>query len=118
VVEELASLGERRGWTADEVVAIYEPEPGGRTARVRWVQISGHTYYRLHIAVIDPNGHAAYSCFATMISEAWRVAESNVYGRTSSTIHRTLSIKRGAICGANHGTTETVETPESRGTTA
>jgi hypothetical protein len=29
MVEELASLGERRGWTADEVVAIYKPEPGG-----------------------------------------------------------------------------------------
>jgi hypothetical protein len=31
---------------ADEVVTIYEPEPGGWTARVRWVKISGHTYYR------------------------------------------------------------------------
>jgi hypothetical protein len=48
---------------------------------VRWVQISGHTYYQFHVAVIDPNGHAAYTCFATMISEAWRVAEGNVYGR-------------------------------------
>jgi hypothetical protein len=61
----LRSLAERRGWTSDEVVAIYEPEPGGWTARVRWVQIAGHTYYRFHIAVIDPNGHAAYTCFAT-----------------------------------------------------
>jgi hypothetical protein len=81
MVEDLAMLGERRGWTADEVVAIYEPEPGGWSARVRWVQISGHTYYRFHIAVIDPHGHAAYTCFATMISEAWRVAEGNVRGR-------------------------------------
>jgi hypothetical protein len=32
-------------------------------------------------AVIDPNGHAAYTAFATMMSEAWRVAEGNVYGR-------------------------------------
>jgi hypothetical protein len=32
-------------------------------------------------AVTDPNGHAAYTTFATMISEAWRVAEGNVYGR-------------------------------------
>ena len=87
MAEELASLGQRRGWTADAVVATYEPEPGGWTARVRWVQISGHTYYRFHIAVIDPNGHAAYTCFATMISEAWRVAEGNVYGR---------NLKRGA----------------------
>src|SRR5690349_22799497 len=55
--EEPASLGERRGWTADEVVAIYEPEPGGWTARVRWVQMVGHTYHRFHVAVIDPNGH-------------------------------------------------------------
>jgi hypothetical protein len=54
---------------------------------VRWVQIAGHTYHRFHIAVIDPNGHAAYTTFATMISEAWRVAEGNVYGR---------NLKRGA----------------------
>jgi hypothetical protein len=81
MVDELASLGERRGWTADEVVAIYEPEPSGWTARVHWVQISGHTYYRFHIAVIGPNGNAAYTTFATMISEARRVADGNVYGR-------------------------------------
>ena len=63
----------------DEVLAIYEPEPGGWTARVRWVQISAHMYYRFHVVVIDPDGHSSYTCFATMISEAWRVAESNVY---------------------------------------
>jgi hypothetical protein len=40
MLEEPASLAKRRGWTADEVVAIYEPEPRGWTARVRWVQIS------------------------------------------------------------------------------
>jgi hypothetical protein len=33
---------------------------------VRWVQISGHTYYRFHIAVIDPNGHAAYTSGMTL----------------------------------------------------
>jgi hypothetical protein len=36
---------------------------------------------RFHIALIDPDGHATYTCFATMISEAWRVAKANVYGR-------------------------------------
>jgi hypothetical protein len=36
MVDELASLGKRHGWTADKEVAIYEPEPGGWTARVRW----------------------------------------------------------------------------------
>lgn len=30
------------------------------------------------VAVIDPNWHAAYTFFATMISEAWRVAVGNV----------------------------------------
>jgi hypothetical protein len=87
MVEELRSFGERRGRTADEVVAIYKPEPGGWTARVRWVQISGHTCYRFHIAVIDPNGHPSYPCFATMISEAWRLPEGNVHWR---------NLKRGA----------------------
>jgi hypothetical protein len=45
----------------DETVAIYEPKHGGWTARTRWVQISEHIHYRFHIAVIDPNGHAAYT---------------------------------------------------------
>jgi hypothetical protein len=45
------------------------------------VQITGHTYYRFHIPAIDPHGHAAYACFATMIGEVWRVAQGNVYGR-------------------------------------
>ena len=112
------SLGERRGWTVDEVVAVYEPEPGGWTARVRWVQISGHTYYRFHIAVIDPSGHAAYTTFATMISEAWRVAEGNVYGRNLKPGHRKLSIPRGAIRGANDGIQGSPETPEAPGVTA
>jgi hypothetical protein len=35
MVEELATLGERRGRTADAVVAIYEPDLGGWTARMR-----------------------------------------------------------------------------------
>ena len=43
-----------------------------------------HTYYRFHICVLDPNGHAAYTCFATMLSEAWRVAEGNVRRRNLS----------------------------------
>jgi hypothetical protein len=77
VVKELRSLAERRGWTADESVAMYEPEPGGWIARVRWVRIVGHRYYRFQIAVIDPRGHAAYTCFATMLSGGWRVAEGN-----------------------------------------
>jgi hypothetical protein len=46
-----------------------------------------------------------------MISEAWRVAESSVYGATTSATHKTLSIPRGAICGANRGIMETLETP-------
>jgi hypothetical protein len=57
----MQSRGERRGWTADEVVAIYEPEPGGWTAQVRWVQISANTYNRFHITVIDPNGDEKYT---------------------------------------------------------
>jgi hypothetical protein len=48
--------------------------------------------------VIDPNGHASYPCFATMISEAWRVAEGNVYVRNLKRGHKTLSIS----CGAAH----------------
>ena len=65
-------------------------EPGGWTAGVRWVQIAGHTYHRFHVAVIDPNGLAAYTTFATMISEA----EGNVYGR---------NLKRNACCRSNPG---------------
>jgi hypothetical protein len=86
MVDDLATLGERRGWTADEKVATYEPEPGGWKAHVRWVQIAGRTYYRFHICVIDPNGHAGYTCFATMLSEAWRLCEGQVRGRNRPAI--------------------------------
>jgi hypothetical protein len=73
-------------------MATYEPEPDGWTARVRLVQISGHTYHRVHTTVIDPSGHAAHTCFATMISEGWRIAEGNVDGRNGTRCMRLVDL--------------------------
>jgi hypothetical protein len=88
MVEELRSLRERRGQDGRRGGGGGGGGGGDlrararrMTARVDWVQISGHTYHRFHVAVIDPNGHGAYTCFAAMISEGSRVAESNVYER-------------------------------------
>jgi hypothetical protein len=82
------------------------------------VQISGHTYCGFQVAVIDPNGHAVYTCFATMISEAWRVAEGaegNVHWCNLKRNAWDLSISRVDI---NFGNLATVETPEASATTA
>lgn len=83
MAEELKSLAERPGWTADETVATYEPVPGGWISRVRKVRVAGHTYERWHIAVIDPRGMAQYTTFASVLSEATRVAEGSVRGRNA-----------------------------------
>jgi len=67
-------------------------EPGGWTAGVRWVQIAGHTYYRFHVAVIDPIGQVANPTLATMIAEPWTAAEVTSADATSSATHEALSI--------------------------
>jgi hypothetical protein len=40
------------------------PPTSSSSAGERWVQNSGHSYYRFHVAVIDPKGHAAHTRFA------------------------------------------------------
>ena len=78
VAEDLTTLGARDHWTVKDGVATYTPEPGGWTAQVRAVRVAGHSYERWHIAIIDPHGAARHACFASLLGEAARVAESRV----------------------------------------
>ena len=78
MVDDIAVLADRNGWTVDDDVATYAPEPGGWLARVRKVRVAGHSYERWHIAVIDPHRCARYTCFASSVGEAARVAEHRI----------------------------------------
>jgi len=81
VAETVLSLSERKGWTATETVATFEPAPGGWVAWVRSVRVASHSYQRWHIAVVDPVGVARYTTFANLLGEVARVAEGNVRAR-------------------------------------
>ena len=82
VVDDLTTLGARDHWTVTGGVATYAPKPGGWTAQVRAVRVAAHSYERWHIAIIDPHGTARHTCFASLIGEAARVAESRVRAAT------------------------------------
>ena len=70
----------RDGWAVNDTVATYRPAADGWCARVRAVRIAGHSYERLHIALIDPWGVARHTMFASSWGEAIRVAEGHVRG--------------------------------------
>jgi hypothetical protein len=81
VTEDLQLLAERAGWTVENGVATYAPTEGGWVPKVRAVKMAGHSYERLHVAIVDPHGKARFTNFASLIGEAVRVAEGVVRGK-------------------------------------
>jgi hypothetical protein len=76
--DDLSILEARPGWTVTADLAIYAPEPGSWTGRVARMKVAGRSYERFHVAIVDPGGVARYTKFATMVSEARRLAEGHV----------------------------------------
>jgi hypothetical protein len=68
----------RPGWTVAGLVATYRPVGAGWSALVRLAIVSGHTYARWHIAIVDPNGHARSTRLVATMGEAINVAEARV----------------------------------------
>lgn len=83
MVEDLAVLGIREGWTVDGGVATYCQPPHGWRAEVRRPVIATRAFERWHVALIDPQGRAAYVRKASSVGEALRLAEGSVRARAA-----------------------------------
>ena len=81
MADDLAALADRPGWTVTDRLATYQPTPGGWRADVRPVTQPGRLVARWHVAVVDPNGRAAFVRIASGTAEAARLAEGAVRGR-------------------------------------
>lgn len=81
VEDDLAVLTDRPGWTVAADVAVYEPVAGGWVGRVARLMYPAKAYDRFLVAIIDPAGNARYTMYASMVSEARRLAEGHVNGQ-------------------------------------
>jgi len=84
VAEEFADLADRPGWQLDGTGAVYAPTANGWRARINRTIVPGRSYHRLHVAVIDPAGHARHVVLLNQLSEARRVAEAQVNARNAA----------------------------------